>query len=61
MTQARFEAILGKQLPDSEKRRRAHFLVDSGMGLEQAKAQVDGILRAAAALTGHSARGFARG
>ncbi len=61
MTQARFEAILAKQVPDSEKRRRAHFLIDSGRGLEQARVQVDGVLRAVAAMTGNSARRFARG
>ena len=61
MTQERFEAILTKQLPDSEKRRCAHFLIDSGRGLDEAKAQVDGVLRAVAAMTGHSARRFAQG
>jgi dephospho-CoA kinase len=61
MTPARFEAILAKQLPDSEKRRRAHFLVDSSRDVEHAKVQVGAILRAVAAMTGHSAKRFARG
>jgi dephospho-CoA kinase len=56
MTQARFEAILAKQMPDSQKRRRAHFLVDSGNGLESARAQVGSVVRAVAAMTGRRAR-----
>ena len=40
MTRERFEAILARQLPDAEKRRRAHFLVDTGQGLETARARV---------------------
>jgi dephospho-CoA kinase len=32
MTEARFRAILKKQMPDREKRRRAHYTVPSGLG-----------------------------
>ncbi len=32
MTEARFQAILQKQMPDSEKRRRADYVVPSGQG-----------------------------
>jgi dephospho-CoA kinase len=32
MTEARFRAILAKQMPDHEKRRRAHYIVPSGLG-----------------------------
>lgn len=32
MTEARFRAILTKQMPDREKRRRAHYTVPSGLG-----------------------------
>ena len=52
MTAARLEAILRQQMPDSEKRARAHFLVDSSRGIDSARAQVRGILRAVAALPG---------
>lgn len=52
MTPAKLEAILGKQMPDSEKRARAHFVVDSSRGIDSARAQVHGILRAVAALPG---------
>lgn len=40
MTRERLEAILSRQTPDAEKRRRADFLVDTGRGLDAARAQV---------------------
>ncbi|MNU57675.1 Dephospho-CoA kinase [compost metagenome] len=40
MTRDRFGAILARQLPDTEKRRRADFLVDTGRGLDAARDQV---------------------
>ncbi len=40
MTRERFEAILARQTPDAEKRRRADFIVDTGQGLEAARARV---------------------
>ena len=49
MSEDRFEAILAKQMPDAEKRRRAHFLVDTGKGMDPAKRQVRAILKALAA------------
>ena len=52
MTEERFQQILARQMPDAEKRRRAHFLVDSGRGLESARRQVRDILRATAGMTG---------
>ena len=52
MTQAKLEAILARQMPDVEKRRRAHFVVDSSRGYDSARAQVHGILRAVAAMPG---------
>ena len=44
MTQERFEAILARQMPDAEKRRRADFVIDTGAGLEAAWARVDEIV-----------------
>jgi dephospho-CoA kinase len=52
MTEAKLDAILGKQMPDSEKRARAHFIVDSSQGIDSARAQVHGILQAVAAIPG---------
>lgn len=46
MTVEKFEAILAKQMPDAEKRRRAHFIIDTGRGFEAARHQVAGIMRA---------------
>ena len=40
MTRERFDAILARQLPDAEKRARADFIVDTGLGLDAARAQV---------------------
>lgn len=40
MTRERFDAILERQTPDAEKRRRADFIVDTGQGLEAARARV---------------------
>ena len=37
MTEEQFHAILAKQMPDAEKRRRAHFLVDTGRGFASAE------------------------
>ena len=38
------EALLTRQMPDAEKRRRADFVVDSAHGVEQARTQVRQIL-----------------
>lgn len=48
MTEEKLKALLARQMPDEEKRRRAHFLVDSGRGFEAAERDVDAILRALA-------------
>ncbi len=44
----RLEALLARQMPDAEKRRRADFVVDSGQGIEHARTQVRQILAAVA-------------
>ncbi len=48
MSAERFDAILGKQMPDAEKRRRADFVVDTSRSFEDARAQVHAILEAVA-------------
>jgi dephospho-CoA kinase len=50
MTEEKFRALLAKQMPDEEKRRRADFIVDSSQGHDYARAQVHAILRAAETL-----------
>lgn len=40
MTPQRLDAILAAQMHDAEKRARAHFIVETGEGLEAARAQV---------------------
>jgi dephospho-CoA kinase len=52
MTPAKLDAILARQMPDDEKRRRAHFVVDTSRDFDSARAQVHGILRAVAAMPG---------
>jgi dephospho-CoA kinase len=52
MTEAALAAILAKQMPDAEKRRRAHFVVDTGYGYPHAEAQICAILRALAGRPG---------
>jgi dephospho-CoA kinase len=44
----RLEALLGRQMPDMEKRQRADFVVDSAHGVEHARDQVRKILSAVA-------------
>jgi dephospho-CoA kinase len=48
MTEEKFAALVGKQVPDAEKRRRADFIVDSSQSFDHARAQVRDILRAIA-------------
>ena len=54
MTEEKFAAIVAKQVPDSEKRRRAHFWIDTSRHFATSVAQVAGILRAAAAMQGQA-------
>jgi len=44
MSPERLDAILAQQTPDAEKRARAHFVVDTGQGLEPARRQVSEII-----------------
>ena len=44
MTEQKFEAILTRQMPDAEKRARADFVIDTGMGMEHAREAVAAII-----------------
>ncbi len=50
MTEAALDAILGKQMPDAEKRAWADFVIDTGRGFASAEAEVARIVAAIAAL-----------
>jgi dephospho-CoA kinase len=50
MTADKLDAILAKQMPDDEKRRRADFVVDTSRGFAAARADVRAILNAIATM-----------
>ncbi len=46
MTAEKLAQILSRQMPDEEKRKRAHFVVDTGGTLEATYAQIDVVIEA---------------
>jgi dephospho-CoA kinase len=56
MTAEKFEALLQKQMPDDEKRRRADFVVDTSQSFDSARAQVRAILASVRAIRGRKER-----
>ncbi|HEY3679915.1 MAG TPA: dephospho-CoA kinase [Bradyrhizobium sp.] len=48
MTGEKLDAILARQLPDAEKRKRADFVVDTSEGLDPVRARIRDILQEAA-------------
>jgi dephospho-CoA kinase len=44
MDSARLDAIIARQTPDAEKRKRADFVVDTSEGLDPVRAQIAHIL-----------------
>jgi dephospho-CoA kinase len=47
VTREKFEGILARQVPDTVKRTKAHFVIDTSRGFEAAERQVDAFLRSA--------------
>ena len=45
MTEDKFNAILSKQIPDYKKRKAAHFIIQTDLGLTSARKQVEAIVR----------------
>jgi dephospho-CoA kinase len=54
MDEGRLASLMARQMPDAEKRRRAHFLVDTGQGMASAEQSVRSILRALAGRPGEA-------
>jgi dephospho-CoA kinase len=52
MTTSKFDSILARQIPDGDKRKRAHFVIDTNKSLAESAAQVAGIVRAIAGMSG---------
>lgn len=50
MTEDKFAALVAKQTPDADKRRRADFVLDTSQGFDHARAQVRDILRRVATM-----------
>jgi len=44
MTEEKLDAILARQMPDAEKRKRANFVVDTSYGLDPVRARIRDIL-----------------
>jgi dephospho-CoA kinase len=50
MSTGKLALLDARRFPEEEQRRRAHFVIDTGAGLEPAARDVDGLLRALAAV-----------
>lgn len=44
MSEDKFAAILSRQLPDAQKRARANFMIDTGLGMDSAQREVRKII-----------------
>jgi dephospho-CoA kinase len=51
MTDEKLDAILTRQMPDAEKQKRAHFVVDTSHGLDPVRKRIRDILNEAVKMT----------
>ncbi len=49
---AEIDALLARQMPDAEKRRRAHFIIDTGGRFEATRQEVEDVIHAVAGVAG---------
>ena len=56
MTAEKFDAILARQTPDAEKRRQAHFVIDTSGTLADSRRQAEDFVRAVVGLPGRGQR-----
>jgi len=56
MNVSKLEQILSRQIPDSDKRRRAHFIIDTNGPISKTAAQVAALARAISGLSGNGIR-----
>jgi dephospho-CoA kinase len=56
MSDAKLDAVLARQMPDVDKRRKAHFVIDTAGSLVRTRNQVGQFMCAAAGLAGHTHR-----
>lgn len=54
MTEERYAGLLARQMPDEEKRLRAHFIIDTSGELDATRRQVRGLMRALAGMAAGS-------
>ncbi|MBS0240967.1 MAG: dephospho-CoA kinase [Proteobacteria bacterium] len=55
MTAEKADQIIGRQMPDAEKRAKAHFVIDTGVSIGETEAEVDDVVRQ---LKGRAATAF---
>lgn len=56
MTEEKFAAIIARQMPDADKRRRSHALIETSHGVEAAARDVRAFLRAVSGMAGGKVR-----